>query len=156
MRIGDLAGQTALSTQTLRYYERLGIIAPASRTASGYREYSPQAITTIRMVKWLKSLGFTLREIREYRQVLSRDSKRDMNLRGDAARKAEEIEKQIRVLISTRDKLQELAACRCSTGECPLLLRASGGLTFDHQAGHDARRRAAAPTTAQTVAIARR
>jgi MerR family copper efflux transcriptional regulator len=156
MRIGDLAGQTGLTTQTLRYYERRGIIAPTSRTASGYREYSPQAVTTVRMVKWLKSLGFTLREIREYRQVLSQDSKLDMSLRGDAARKAEEIEKQIRVLISTRNKLQELAACGCSTGECPLLLQVSGGLTFDHQAGHDARHLAAAPTTAQTVVTARR
>ena len=126
MRIGDLARQTGLSTQTLRYYERRGIIVPTGRTASGYREYSPDAVTIVRFVQWLKALGFTLREVREYCSVLIQRDRRAPTLRSGVAAKAAEIERKIRELTLIRYKLQEIAECVCRSGECPLIAQVIG------------------------------
>ena len=68
MRIGELARLSGMRPATLRYYEGRGLLSPPSRTASGYRSYTPESAAQLRLIRWAKGLGFTLREIREIRE----------------------------------------------------------------------------------------
>jgi MerR family mercuric resistance operon transcriptional regulator len=63
MRIGQLAEQTGVTVQTVRYYERRGLLKKTARLASGYRYYSTDAIQRIRFIKRSQELGYTLAEI---------------------------------------------------------------------------------------------
>ncbi len=62
---GKVAKHAGVNTETLRYYEREGLIDIPPRTASGYRVYPADTVTRIRFIRRAKALGFTLREIRE-------------------------------------------------------------------------------------------
>jgi DNA-binding transcriptional MerR regulator len=64
MRVGELANRSGVSGSTLRYYEKLGLLRPASRNASGYREYSMETLDQLALIQRAKELGFSLREIR--------------------------------------------------------------------------------------------
>ena len=63
LRIGAVARQAGVSIDTVRYYERRGLLAPAGRLASGYRLYTPAVVGTIALARWLQGLGMTLDEI---------------------------------------------------------------------------------------------
>ena len=64
MRVGELADRSGVSASTLRYYEKLGLLRPASRSPSGYREYTKETLDQIALIRRAKELGFSLREIR--------------------------------------------------------------------------------------------
>lgn len=74
MRIGHIAARLGLNPCTLRYYEQLGILSPAARTVSGYRVYEEAAVQRLAFIAKAKSLGLTLKEIRQILAV--RDSGR--------------------------------------------------------------------------------
>lgn len=63
--IGNLARAAGVSVQAVRYYERLGLLSPAHRTASGYRIYEPDAVDRLRFIKQAQALGFALEEVKE-------------------------------------------------------------------------------------------
>ena len=63
MRTGQVARQSGVNTQTLRYYERRGLLQVPPRRPSGYREYAPDAVGIIRFVKRAQELGFSLTEV---------------------------------------------------------------------------------------------
>jgi DNA-binding transcriptional MerR regulator len=65
MRAGELAAHAGVNIQTVRFYERRGILPKPSRTASGYRVYSAEALRLIRFIKRAQELGFTLDEIED-------------------------------------------------------------------------------------------
>lgn len=65
LSIGRVAHAARVSVQTIRYYERLGLIATVSRTAGGYRVYRPEAIERLAFIKHAQALGFSLDEIKE-------------------------------------------------------------------------------------------
>ncbi|HEX8771600.1 MAG TPA: heavy metal-responsive transcriptional regulator [Acidimicrobiales bacterium] len=65
MRIGELAELARVSTKTLRYYEELGLLTPPNRTASGYRDYSGDALDRLGFIRSAQAIGLTLGEIRE-------------------------------------------------------------------------------------------
>lgn len=64
VRIGDLAKASGHSTKTLRFYEQVGLIQPAQRTAAGYRLYNPEVIERLALVRNAQDLGFTLEDVR--------------------------------------------------------------------------------------------
>lgn len=64
-QIGEVAARSGLTPDTLRYYERLGLLSPAGRTSGGFRVYSQQTLERLRFIKQAQALGFTLREIRD-------------------------------------------------------------------------------------------
>ncbi len=74
MRIGQLAAAAGVSVQTVRLYERRGLIAAPGRRESGYRDYPDHAVDEIRTILQLKALGFTLAEIRAALGTHSQDS----------------------------------------------------------------------------------
>jgi MerR family copper efflux transcriptional regulator len=69
MRIGELAAQAEVNIQTLRFYEREGLIHTPARTSSGYRSYSNSDLERVRFIRLCQGLGFTLREIHELLQL---------------------------------------------------------------------------------------
>jgi DNA-binding transcriptional MerR regulator len=70
--IGELAARTGMTPDALRYYERLGVIAPIRRTTGGYRVYTGETIERLRFIKQAQLHGLTLAEIRELLQVDTR------------------------------------------------------------------------------------
>lgn len=124
MRIGQLADQARVNVQTLRYYERRGLLSAPTRLASGYRAYGPEALQRVRFVKRAQELGFTLQEIGDL-LTLWKDSAKSCRAVELRARDAlERIEKKITDLKRMRRGLgRYVTACelRPSLDECPLL-----------------------------------
>jgi len=65
VRTSEVAAQAQVNTQTLRYYERRGLLPEPERTNSGYRAYTPDAVRVVRFVKRAQQLGFTLDDIED-------------------------------------------------------------------------------------------
>ena len=65
MRIGDVAHQAGVSVKTIRYYERIGILAPVTREANGYRSYEPEVLDRLAFTRSAQAVGLSLGEIRE-------------------------------------------------------------------------------------------
>ena len=72
MRIGELARQAGMDVQTVRYYEKEGLIAPPGRTVSGYRAYGPEALERLNFIRHCRSLDMALADVKRL-LVLSRD-----------------------------------------------------------------------------------
>lgn len=128
LRSGELAEAAGVNVQTLRYYERRGLLAEPDRTLGGHRQYPPTAVTTIRVIKAAQRLGFTLGEVEELLDAgRHRHGARDASLQARAAAKLAEVEAKIRDLDVVRDTLRsaleagcdDLVACSVTPG-CPL------------------------------------
>jgi len=81
MRIGQLAKAAGVSVQTIRFYERRGLLRSPQRTASGYRIYVATDLESLRFIKWCQPMGFTLRELSELLQLHVAVANRDADAR---------------------------------------------------------------------------
>ena len=79
MKIGTLARQADVAIDTVRYYERQGLLPAPERTQSGYRSYAADDVARLRFIRRAKTLGFTLAEIRE---LLALSARRDQDMAG--------------------------------------------------------------------------
>ena len=121
MRIGQLAAQAAVNIQTLRYYERRGLMPATPRRASGYREYDADAVSRVRFIKHAQALGFTLGDIAE---LLENTACQEVQARAERA--IARIDGKLAELERMRTILTELTAeCRRQgrNGECPIIHR---------------------------------
>lgn len=122
--IGVLARSAGVGIDTIRYYEREGLLPPPRRRASGYRDYDPGDIVHLRFIRRAKALGFTLDDIREL-LTLSADHERGVrNVKQRSEARLAELELRIRELQRMRRGLKRLiAACpgRGAPGACPIL-----------------------------------
>jgi MerR family mercuric resistance operon transcriptional regulator len=124
MRIGEVAAEAAVNIQTLRYYERVGLLPPPGRRSSGYRMYGPEAVRRVRFIKRAQELGFTLSEIGDLLALREQSETSCAKVETRAAATLERIAEKIRDLANMRDALsQYVDACqaRRPVGECPLL-----------------------------------
>ena len=124
MRIGELATHACVHIQTLRYYERRGLLLAPARLASGYRVYGPEALQRVRFVKRAQELGFTLQEIGDLLKLWKESAKSCRAVELRARDTLGRIEKKIADLKRMRRGLgRYVAACemRPSLDECPLL-----------------------------------
>jgi MerR family transcriptional regulator, copper efflux regulator len=100
MKIGDVSKKAGVNVQTLRYYERVGILTPKSRLESGYRIYDETAIQMIRFIKHAQELGFSLDEIQGL-----------LGLRADKKSKCERVQNRaVEHLMSVERKIKRLEA----------------------------------------------
>lgn len=125
MRIGELASHAGVTVQTVRYYERRGLLVPASRLASGYREYGADAIDRLRFIRRAQELGFTLAEIADLLALRLAHGTPASAVKARAQAKIADIDQKIRDLERIRHALVHLAG-RCHggrgpLGDCPLL-----------------------------------
>lgn len=129
MRIGKLAAEADVNIQTLRYYERRGLLSAPERLASGYRVYGRDAVQRVRFVRRAQELGFTLQEISDLLTLWNDSAKSCRAVEGRARAVLERIDRKIADLRRMRRGLgQYVTACeqRPALDECPLL-RILGG-----------------------------
>ena len=120
MLIGELAAQTGVNIQTIRFYERRGLLKQPKRLASSYRDYPSETVDVIKFIKRHQKSGFTLKEIKELFEKLSTGSPESLNPRADIRKKIDQIDNQIRLLRSVRDRMNaSLNECVCNDGETP-------------------------------------
>ena len=125
--IGAVAKRAGVGIDTVRYYERAGLIAPPARLASGYRRYGELDIARLRFIKRAQALGFTLKEIRD---LLALSAQRDVGrVKRRAQAKLDDVDAKIAAMTRVRDGLQRLiTACpgHGQVADCPIL-QALGG-----------------------------
>lgn len=109
LTIGKLAKACDVKVDTVRYYERKGLLLPLERTESGYRVYSTDSVKRLRFVRKAQSLGFTLEEIRELLELSEQPEADCSDIRDKASKKIEEVEKRIFDLVSIKESLTELS-----------------------------------------------
>ncbi len=125
--IGTLAKRAGVSIDTVRYYEKSGLLAPQERLASGYRRYGNRQVARLRFIRRAQELGFSLRDIES---LLGLSAQRDVaRIKRSAERKLAEVNKRIAALQRVQGALSELIA-KCPghgrAAECPIL-NALGG-----------------------------
>ncbi|HEY1570928.1 MAG TPA: heavy metal-responsive transcriptional regulator [Pseudonocardiaceae bacterium] len=108
LRIGEVAARARVNVQTLRYYERIGLLPEPRRLSSGYRAYPPGAVHTVRFVKRAQRLGFTLVEIRTLLR-LAGSEERCAQTHALMERRIARLEAEITELQAMRDELRRLA-----------------------------------------------
>ena len=108
MLIGVLAQRTGLSTQTIRYYESIGVLPAPSRTPSGYRDYSPEACDRLHFVRSAQAVGLTLGEIREILAYRDRGEMPCAHVLELIRRRASHVDEQIAQLERMRTELRRL------------------------------------------------
>lgn len=126
LRIGDVARSAGVNVQTLRYYERRGLVVAGFRRHSGQREYDEADVRRVKVIKAAQRLGFTLSEIQEMFD-LSAHRRDTPDLHALAAAKVAEIDERIATLQAMRADLSavmeaecdSLTDCSCGLG-CPL------------------------------------
>jgi Hg(II)-responsive transcriptional regulator len=124
LRIGAVAGKAGVNIQTLRYYERRGLLRPPGRTPSGYREYPSETVRLVRFIKRAQDLGFTLKEIADLITLRSTAGRKRDTVRGLAEAKMRDIDRKLAQLQAMRGALSTLVeSCACAQAMpvCPIL-----------------------------------
>ncbi len=130
MNIGQAARQSNVSAKTIRYYESIGLIAPASRTESGYRTYSEKDVQTLSFIHHARNLGFSVKDVSMLLD-LWRDQKRaSADVKALATAHIAAVDRKIEELQRMRDTLLDLTH-RChgdDRPDCPILEGLAGQL----------------------------
>jgi len=124
LTMGQVAKQAGVGVETVRFYERKGLIQEPPRRDSGYRQYPPEAVRRIRFIKRAQELGFSLKEITELLslRVDPHTTCRDVKRRTEA--KIANVDEKLADLQRIKKALTELSAACSGTGptsQCPIL-----------------------------------
>ena len=125
LTIGKVAREAGVNVETVRYYERRGLVERPARRRGAYRVYPPETVGRIRSIKRAQQLGFSLEEIRELLAMRVNAKARCGDVLAQAERKIEEIDAKIESLRAVRQSLGRLTeACRMEqpVTECPILV----------------------------------
>ncbi|HJT70795.1 MAG TPA: heavy metal-responsive transcriptional regulator [Terriglobales bacterium] len=131
---GQLAEAAQVNIETLRYYERRGLIPAPPRSPANYRRYPRHTISRVRFVKHAQDLGFSLAEIRELLSLRATRGAKSGEVKKHAARKIEEVSERIRALERIRAALRHLVVQCSGDGpieECTILHAIEAG-DLDH------------------------
>jgi DNA-binding transcriptional MerR regulator len=113
LRTSQVAAGAGVNTQTLRYYERRGLLAEPERTSGGHRLYPPEAVAVLRIIKAAQRLGFTLDEVAGLLEAGPHRHRTDRGLQTHARAKLAEVDARIRDLQTTRATLAEALEAGC-------------------------------------------
>lgn len=138
LTIGRLAQKSGVNVETVRFYERRGLICQPSKPEKGYRRYPLEMISRIRFIKNAQELGFSLREVSELLDLRVDPQTTCKDVKEQAEAKILDIEEKMQALLNMKNALTKLAAtCRGKgpSSECPILE------ALEHEAGgNDAKR----------------
>jgi len=116
VRVGEVAERAGVNVETLRYYERRGLLPEPARSPNGHRRYDEETVRFIRAVKEAQGLGFTLAEIEEYLRVARRgEVAASQALRVRMAAKIDEIDARLAGLRRVREDLARVVGCACDS-----------------------------------------
>ena len=120
----ELAKQGGVNLQTIRYYERTGLLPKPPRSGFGYRQFSPGSVRRVRFIKRAQELGFSLKEIKELLALRIAPGSTRTDVRKRAEAKITDIDEKLQHLKSMRKTLLQLTETCCGNGpasECPIL-----------------------------------
>lgn len=124
LTIGQVARQAGIGVETVRYYEREGLIPPPPRSASGYRHYPADSVRRLAFIRQAKALGFSLTDIRELLALKADPEASSEPVKQLAQAKLSEIREKIATLQRMQATLEHLVnECpgHVPTAECPIL-----------------------------------
>lgn len=124
LTISKVAKRAGINLQTVRYYERQGLLAPVSRTKAGYRIFSSDAVRRIRFIKRAQELGFSLKEIKELLSLRIDTHTTQADIRDRTQAKIADVEQKIRNLQAIHANLLRVAEDCSGCGalkDCPIL-----------------------------------
>ena len=124
LTIGQLAKRTQINIETVRYYERRGLIPKPPVTASGYRQYAERDVKRVELIRRAQALGFSLAEIQELLELRVDPDASCADVKRRALQKIEDIDGKIASLTRMKQGIERLAAScrgRGPTSECPIL-----------------------------------
>ena len=123
MSIGEAASQSGVPPKTIRYYEEIGLIAPADRLENGYRTYDGKDVQTLRFIQRARGLGFSLKEVADLLALYHDRRRASRDVKRLALIHVGELDRKIAELKAIRNTIADLAA-RChgdQRPECPIL-----------------------------------
>ena len=123
MKIGEASAASGVSQRMIRHYEKIGLVAPAARRDSGYRDYDERDVHTLRFIGRARDLGFPIEEIRQLLALWADRSRSSADVKALALARAAELKRKARELDSMRRSLERLAS-EChgdSRPDCPIL-----------------------------------
>ena len=148
LKISELAALAAITPDTLRYYERLGLMPAAARTGAGYRQYDQSAVERVSLIRKAQAVGLTLRDVHEVIEIASGGRDPCEHVRALLERRFEEVDARIADLRSLRNTLAELlassdaqpraSACVCKIIESSELRNAEFGMRSRRSRVHSA------------------
>ncbi len=123
MNIGQAAARSGVPSKTIRYYEDIGLVQPASRTGNGYRAYREFDLHVLRFVQRARSLGFSVRECRQLLDLYGNPERASAEVKALAEQRIAAIDRKLAELAAMRATLVRLAlACHGDQRpECPIL-----------------------------------
>jgi Cu(I)-responsive transcriptional regulator len=129
VKIGDVAAASGISERMIRHYEKIGIVPPAARRDSGYRDYDEREVRTLQFIRRARDLGFSIEEIRQLLGLWQDRGRASADVKALALSRADELRRKERELRDMRRALEHLAAsCHGDDRpDCPIL----GGLEGD-------------------------
>lgn len=123
LKIGEVAKRSGVGIETIRYYERQGLLAEPDRRASGYRQYDESVVSRLQFIRNAKELGFTLAEIKELFGLWFDVNTKCVHVRQRAERKISDIDDKIRTLQKIKRSLKKVVS-QCekhdAVEECPI------------------------------------
>lgn len=128
MNIGEASAASGVSAKMIRYYEEIGLISPAGRTASNYRVYDADSVNRLRFVRRSRKLGFSLEETERLLKLWDDKERASAEVKALALHHVEELETKIAEMQAMRDTLSHLAD-RCQGNDrpnCPILADLEG------------------------------
>jgi MerR family copper efflux transcriptional regulator len=123
LNIGEAASFSGVSAKSIRHYESIGLIPPATRTFANYRLYTGNDVETLRFIRHARNVGFSLDSIRDLLALWHDRNRNSADVKRMTLGHIAELEGKIRELQSMRDTLQKLASsCKGNNRpECPIL-----------------------------------
>lgn len=124
LTMGELARSAGVGVETIRFYEREGLLAEPERRPSGYRQYPAEAVKRVRFIRHAKELGFSLREIQELLDLRVKPTTTCSVLRQRAQEKVADVEKRVAAMQAIKATLERLVrSCRGKgpRDDCPIL-----------------------------------
>jgi redox-sensitive transcriptional activator SoxR len=115
MRVGEVAERAGVNVETLRYYERRGLLSEPERGPGGHRHYDEETVRFLRAIKEAQEVGFTLAEIGEYLAAARRSASPSQALRVRLAAKLDDIDARIARLQRMRDEIARVVGCACDS-----------------------------------------
>ena len=123
MNIGAAAETTGVPAKTIRYYESIGLIPPATRAENGYRHYTEFDVETLRFVQHSRRLGFSVKDVGNLLELWGDKDRSSADVKALALQQISEVEQRIKELETIRRTLIDLTE-RCHGNdrpECPIL-----------------------------------
>lgn len=124
LTIGQVADETGVGVETVRFYQRMGLVEEPTREGTKRRRYPPETVVRIRFIRGAQNLGFSLKEIGELLELRIAPGTTKAAIKAQAEAKAAEIEQKMRDLQRMRDTLMKLIGACDGAGtldDCPIL-----------------------------------